>query len=240
MTLSLDGKVALITGASSGVGLACAERMAAAGAQVVLVARRGEALKALGDRYPSALWMTGDLTDPAVVDAVFDLALSATGAIDYVVNNAGYMTSGPLQTIDLDKVGHMVRLNIESAYRVMYKAARHFQARDAGHLINLSSSVVARTMPEIGAYTGTKHAIEALAQSLRIELGRTNVRITNLQPGLIVTELHREYPEPFTKVRGISAPLTCEDVVDSIMFALAQPDHVRIPTIMIVPGESGQ
>lgn len=236
----MTNKVAIVTGASSGLGLACARALAEAAAALVLSGRRADRLSAFAAEFPATRYRAADLTDDGEVDALIALALAEHGRIDIVVNNAGYMTSGPIAEIDLDKMGRMVRLNVEAAFRLMYASVRHFQANGSGHLINITSTVTRRTTLEAGAYTGTKLAVEALAQALRIELAHTAIRMTDLAPGLIATELHREYAEPMGKKRGITKPLVPADVVRALMFALDQPEHVRIPQIFISPGQSGQ
>jgi NADP-dependent 3-hydroxy acid dehydrogenase YdfG len=237
---AMQGRVALITGASSGVGLACARRMAAAGARVVLGARRADRLQAFAADHPGTLILAGDLAEAETVDALFDLALCEAGRIDIVVNNAGAMTSGAIEDIDLTKLAAMVRLNVEAAFRVMYLAVRHFRRENAGHLFNITSTVTLRPTLGVGAYAGTKHAVAALAHALRMELGGSNIRMTNISPGLIETELHRDYPEPMAKTRGIARPLSPEEVVDAILYAYGQPAHVRIADIVLAPGEAGQ
>ena len=234
----LAGKVAIITGASSGLGLACAEALAGEGVRLVLSGRRADRLAAFAERFPGTRVQAGDITDPAVIDQLFALADDAFGSVDIVFNNAGYMTSGPIETIDIDRVAGMVRINVEAAFRVMYTAAKLFRRTGRGHLVNTSSILGTKVGLETGAYAGTKYAIEALAEALRMEVARSDIRITNLQPGLIATELHREYEVSIAKARNIQHPLVPADVARALLFALKQPAHVRVPTIMISPGES--
>jgi NADP-dependent 3-hydroxy acid dehydrogenase YdfG len=236
--MSLQGKTAIVTGASSGMGQAFAKALAAEGVNVVVNGQRGQRLDEFTKEHDNARALAGDITDPRVVDRLFDLAQEAFGGVDIVVNNAGYMTSGPIEQIDLDLVSRMVRINVDAAFRIMYKAIKHFKARGSGHLVNMSSIVGMKVAAEVGAYAGTKHAIEALAHALRLEVARTDIRITNLQPGLVATELHRDYAVSMAKQRNINKPLSTEDIARALLFALKQPDHVRIAAILIVPGES--
>ncbi len=236
--VTLEGRTAIVTGASSGMGRTFARALAAEGANVVVNGQRAERLEQLASEHPRIRAVPGDITDPQLVDRLFERALEEFGSLDIVLNNAGYMTSGPIDEIDLDLMSRMVRINVEAAFRVMYKAVKHFKSTGSGHLVNTSSIVGVKVAAEVGAYAGTKHAIEALAHALRLEVARTNIRITNLQPGLVATELHRAYEVPMAKQRNISHPLQPEDIARAMVFALTQPDHVRISTMLIMPGES--
>lgn len=234
----LKGKTAIVTGASSGMGKAFAHALAAEGVSLVINGQREDRLEDVARQHENVRFLAGDLAEPAVADRLFQLALDSFGRIDIVVNNAGFMTSGPIDEIDLDLVSKMVRINVEAAFRVMYKAIKHFKTVGSGHLVNTSSIVGIKVAAEVGAYAGTKHAIEALAHALRLEVARTDIRITNLQPGLVTTELHRDYAVSMAEQRKISKPLTADDVARAMIFALKQPDHVRIPALLITPGES--
>jgi len=234
----LSNKTAIVTGASSGMGQAVAEALAAEGVRVLVTGQRAERLDQFTRAHADSRSLAGDITDLSVVDRLFELALAEFGSIDIVINNAGFMTSGPIEQIDLDLVAHMVNVNVNAAFRVMYKAIKHFKAMGSGHLINMSSILGNKVATEVGAYAGTKHAIEALAHALRMEVARTNVRITNLQPGLVATELHRDYAISMAKQRNIDKPLRPSDIVNAILFTLKQPDHVRISSMLIIPGES--
>lgn len=239
--MEFGGTVAVVTGASSGIGRACAVALLERGARAVMTGRDAGALRALANAYPKqAHWLAGDIAEPSFCDRLFEDAKARFGGYDLVINNAGIMTSGPIQTIQLDRVAEMVRVNVQAAFRVMYTAVRHFQSTGRGDLVNVSSSIAGRPMAEAGAYSGTKAAVDALAASLRAELARTDIRITTLSPGLVETQLHREYDVPFKIVRGISEPLMPDDIAGTLLFALAQPRHVRFPQLVIVPGDSGQ
>ncbi len=235
--MSLDGKVALITGATSGIGLASARAMAAAGMKLVIAGQRASLLaenaKALGD----CVAVAGDITEPGAPEALFQRALDTHGRLDVVMNNAGLVENGPAETIDLDRVSRMVRVNVEVAFRVMYLAIRHFKQQGSGHLVNTSSVLGTKVRPNIGAYAGTKHAVEALAEALRLEVVGSGIRVTCVEPGLVATDLHRDFAEPPSKMQGIEEPLKPEDVARSVMFALEQPSHVLIPRVLILPRE---
>jgi len=107
----------------------------------------------------------------------------------------------------------------------------------AGHLVNTSSILGTKTRPTVGAYAGTKYAIEALSESLRMELAGSDVKVSCVEPGVVMTELHADWAEHPTKMFGIKAPLVPEDIARCVRFILEQPGHVRIPRMMVLPGE---
>lgn len=228
----LDGKVAIITGASSGIGRACAERLHAAGMRIVLVARRADRLagliEALGDERVAAL--TADITDSATATRMFELAQERFGRADVVLNNAAAFAVGAIEKLDADRVCELARTNVEAAYRVAFETVKRFKAQGSGDLVNLSSIAGTKIIRAgIGWYGGTKHAIEALTESLRMECADSGVRVCCIEPGMTQTEI---FPEPIT---SISRPLDAADVARTIEFVLASPPHVSIPRLMILP-----
>jgi len=230
----LKGKTAIVTGATSGIGRAIAKQLAAAGVKVLLAGRNVAKLQELAAATSAEVW-TGDLNDPKRCDDLFQSAVDRYGTVDIVINNAGLIETGPVESIDLDRVCEMVRVNVESAFRMAYLAVRHFKANGQGHLINTSSVLGTKVRPTAGAYAGTKYAIEALSEALRMELGRTDVQITCIEPGLVLTQLHNHMEVHPTKFMEIDTPLMPEDIAETVMFALQRPGHVRIPKLMVLP-----
>jgi len=229
-------KVAVVTGGSSGIGFAVAEQLRSQGFRLVLTARREERLsQACGELDAAAL--VGDVTDPTLPQRLLDLALSTYGRCDVIVNNAGVIEVGPIASIDIENVCRMVRVNVEAAYRVSYTFVRHFREQDHGHVINLSSVLGSKVRPTAGAYAGTKYAIEALSEALRMELAGTSVGVTCIEPGLVMTDLHDEWPVHPRESMNIQNPLQPEDIARCVDFVLSQPSHVRVPRLMILPGE---
>jgi NADP-dependent 3-hydroxy acid dehydrogenase YdfG len=129
----------------------------------------------------------------------------------------------------------MAKVNVEAAYRMAYTALKYFKAKDFGYLINLSSVLGEKVREAAGAYAGTKYAIEALTEALRIELARTNIKITSLEPGLVLTGLHRNWEIHPKDALNIEKALLPEDISDTIMYLLNTKPHVRIPKMLILP-----
>lgn len=235
-THSLSGKVAVITGASSGIGLAVARELHSHGMQLVLTARSADRLAQIQSELQAAT-VYGDITDPALPQKLLETALSTFGRCDVVLNNAGMIESGPIESINIDKVCEMVRVNVEAAYRVAYTFIRHFKAQGQGHLINMSSVLGTKVRPTSGAYAGTKYAVEALSEALRMEVAGTPLAVTCIEPGLVMTQLHRDWPVHPSESMNISQPLQPEDIARCVSFILSQPAHIRIPRLMILPSE---
>jgi len=242
----LAGQVAVITGASSGIGEAVAKDLRQAGLNLVISARREDRLKELAGQIGQTTVVAGDILDPDLPAKLIDTAVQTYGRCDVVFNNAGTLVISPLDEIDIDKVCHMVRINVEAAFRMAHAALMHFRKTssadnpggdNAGHLINTSSIMGTKVRPTAGWYAGTKYALEALCEALRMELAGTDIRISCIEPGLVVTELHNDWPTPPAQVLNIPNPLVPEDIARLVRFILEQPKHVRLPRIMILPGE---
>ena len=229
---NLKGKVAVITGASSGIGAASAEALVEAGASVVLLARREARLNDVIDKLgaDNAAALVADVNDPNIAADMLTEAVSIFGRCDIVLNNAASFLVGPIEKLDSESVSEIAKTNVEAAYRVAYEAAKFFKHQGSGDIINLSSisgTKVAR--PGIGWYAGTKHAIEALTESLRMEFAGSGVRVCCIEPGMTNTEI---FPEPIT---SIPTPLEPEDIAQAIVYVLSMPRRVIIPRLMILP-----
>jgi len=179
---------ALVTGASSGIGAAMVHRLAGAGIPTVVVARRGERLTALAERYPSVEVLVADLTEPAGVQAVVDRIGDAARPIDLVVNNAGFGTSGAFHTLDADRLAREVELNVVALTRLSRAALGVMVPRGSGHLLNVSSMVSFQPAPKLAVYAATKAYVTSLGESLHEEARGTGVKVTTLCPGLTRTE----------------------------------------------------
>jgi len=229
-------RVAVITGASGGIGSAVAKALQSSGWSLVLTARSTEKLNQLaGELGSSVAVVPGDICDAALPERLLREALENFGRCDLCFNNAGILEVGSVEKIHIDRVCEMVRVNVESAYRLMYTFARHFARVGTGHMINVSSVLGTKVRPTAGAYAGTKHAIEALSEALRIELSRTDVKVSCIEPGLVRTGLHDRWEVHPAQAMGIHEPLSPDDVARMVLFILDQPPHVRIPRLMILP-----
>ena len=226
-------KICLITGASSGIGYAIAKAMIEDNYTVVVTARRQDRLNTL-KVDPDDL-LAGDLNDPdfqnTSVKAIFD----KYGQCDYLFNCAGMLEVGPIEKIDIDKMAAMMRLNVESTFRLAYLILKRFKQQGFGHIINISSVLGTKVRPTAGAYAASKFAMEALSEALRLELIGSNIQVSCIEPGLVMTELHKDWEVHPKESMQIHEPLTVDNIVETVRFIMKQPQHVRIPNLMILP-----
>lgn len=233
--MELKEKVAVITGATSGIGAAVARNLREVGVRCVIGGRREDKLRALATELGETEAVAGDIVDPNMPGRLIQTATKSFGRCDIVLNNAGLMTSGDISSIDVDYVCNMVRVNVEAAFRMTYVALRHFKKTGSGYLINTSSVLGTKTRANVGAYAGTKYAIEALSEALRLELAGTHIHVGCIEPGLVMTDLHRDFAVHPAVQQGVDQPLLPEDVARSVRFMLEQPAHVNIARVLIVP-----
>lgn len=233
----LEGQVAVITGASSGIGRGVAHELDAAGMRLVLTARRANRLESLADELESVAVVVGDVTHEDMPRRLIDAALESFGRCDVVLNNAGIMDTGPIDSVDVDRLCCNVRVNFEAAVRIAYAALRQFKAQGSGYLINTSSILGTKVRPTAGVYAGTKYGIEALTEALRIEVAGTGIRVGCIEPGLVMTELQDHFEVHPRDMLGIERPLEPADIARVVRFMLEQPPHVVIPRIMVLPSE---
>ncbi|WP_372680013.1 SDR family oxidoreductase [Desulfosarcina sp.] len=232
--MDLEGKVILITGANSGIGKATAKLLTEAGMMCLLTARNKERLDHLAKRLPGAKVVAGDMIDPALPQRLVDTAMETFGRLDAVFNNAAVMNIGSIEEADLEALCSMVRLNFESVVRMSYVALRHMKAKGGGFLINTSSLAGLKTFSHLGVYNGTKFAVEALTDALRMELAGSGVKAAVVEPGRTNTHLfdHWSEEQKFDPAQGMLEP---EDVARCVRFMLEQPDEVLIPRLLVMP-----
>ena len=183
----------LVTGASSGIGMATAVAFGAAGARVALVARRRAELEAVAARIVAdgghAVAVPADVTDPAQVAAAFDAATSACGPVDVVVNNAGILRPAPVADLTTDDLTAMLRVNLFGALYVMQAAVARMRPRDAGTIVNVASLAGRRGVTPLGGYCATKFALVGLTEALRTELDGSGVHVSLVLPGVVDTPM---------------------------------------------------
>ncbi|TKJ33432.1 MAG: short-chain dehydrogenase [Planctomycetes bacterium B3_Pla] len=238
--MELKGKVAVITGASSGIGEGTARELADAGMKLVLTSRRKQLLDKIAAQLDTeTTTIAGDITDESLPQKLIDTAVDKFGSCDVVFNNAGVMIVGSAEDIDLEAVCRMVRINVEAVYRLAIVAMRHMVSKGGGYLINTSSILGTKVRQTTGAYAGTKYAVEALTEDLRMQAAGTGVRVCALEPGLVETHLQDHFPVHPKDMLNIKALVQPADIGRAIRFMLEQPDHVAIPRILVMPTDQG-
>lgn len=243
----LSGKVALITGASSGIGAATARRLAAAGVRVGIAARRTDRLAALGEQIIAdggeALAIGMDVGDPASVAAGVSRLVDTFGTLDILVNNAGLMPVSHVDELRVDDWRNMVDVNIQGVLNATAAVLPRMMAQRGGHIFNISSIAGRKVMPGLAVYSACKFAVAAFSEGLRMELGsKHNIRVTCIQPGAVATELYEQTTDPVHRQMlddfgsGITV-LDAADIGDCILFAAQAPAHVNIAELFVLPTE---
>jgi NADP-dependent 3-hydroxy acid dehydrogenase YdfG len=247
----LDGTVALVSGASSGIGEATARALAAQGASVAIVARRLDRLERLaseiGGEGHTALAIESDLTEPEQALVVVDRTVDELGRLDIVVNNAGVMLLGPIENAPTEEWERMIDLNLKGLIRTTHAALPHLLAaaadsdRNCADVVNVSSVAGRIARAGSGVYNLTKFGVGAFSESLRQEFASRRVRSTIVEPGAVATELTdhlREGVREQTRERFADIKtLTSEDIAEAILYAVTRPWHVSLNEILIRPTE---
>jgi clavulanate-9-aldehyde reducatase len=242
---SLDGKVAIITGASSGIGEATAKMFAAEGAKVALWARRADRLKDISSEIESnggeALPIEIDVTDHGRVEAAMAEVNGQFGGVHHLINNAGVMLLGAVEGWDIGQWQTMINVNLLGLLYCTREALPFIRDSGGGHIVNVSS-VAGRTANFGSAvYNMTKWGVTGFSEALRQEALNSNIRVTCVEPGFVDTELqgHNEHPtvqENVEKMRDeIGTVLEADDIARGILYAVAQADHVNVNEILIRP-----
>jgi NADP-dependent 3-hydroxy acid dehydrogenase YdfG len=246
MTGKLDGKVAIVTGASSGIGEATALALAAEGAAVAITARREDRLQAVAQRIHAlggkALSLRVDVTDEAQVREMAARTEAEFGKADILVNNAGVMLLGPIGGADTEDWRRMVSTNVLGLMYCTHAVLPLMQRQGAGHIVNISSVAGRTARAGAGVYNATKWAVGAFSEALRQEVYKHSIRVTIIEPGAVATELLEHITVPEVKAGmqewvGSLTPLTSEDIAASILYAVTQPPHVNVNEILIRPTE---
>ncbi len=241
MAQNIEGKVVVITGASSGLGEATARRLSADGAKVVIGARRLDRLEALASELglpPEAVVQT-DVTRADEVARLVDRAVALHGRIDVLVNNAGLMPHSPLERGKIEDWDRMIDVNLKGVLYGVAAALPHMKAQRSGQIINVSSVAGHKVRPGSAVYAATKAAVLMLSEGLRQEVKPYNIRTTVISPGVIDTELPGSVTEPDVaqNVRALydAVAIPAESFARMVAFAMSQPDDVDINEILFRP-----
>ncbi|WP_186036939.1 SDR family oxidoreductase [Burkholderia gladioli] len=243
MSENIDGKVVVITGASSGLGLAAARHLAARGARVVLGARRIERLQQLVEELSGqgvrALAFAADVTVREQVERLVDGAVQGFGRIDVMINNAGLMSLAPLERRKVDEWDRMIDVNLKGVLYGVAAALPYMQRQMSGQVINVSSVAGHKLMLNGAVYSATKHAVGALSEGLRQEIKPWNIRTTVISPGAVDTELPGGVSEPDI-ARGLgdfyaANAISADSFARAVAFAIAQPEDMDVNEILFRP-----
>jgi NADP-dependent 3-hydroxy acid dehydrogenase YdfG len=251
MSSTLEGTVALITGASSGIGEATARALAGRGAKVALAARRLERLERLAAEIAghghTALAIQADIAERAQATEAVDRTVDELGRLDIVVNNAGVMLLGPIEDAPVEEWERMIDINLEGLIHTTHAALPHLLAaaegseRRCADVVNISSVAGRVARAGSGVYNLTKHGVGAFSESFRQEFASRRVRSIVIEPGAVATELtdhlrdgvREQVRDRFTGVEVLEA----SDVADAIAYAVTRPWHVSLNEILIRPTE---
>ena len=238
----LSGKVALVTGATSGIGEATALALAAEGARVAIAARRVQRLNDLAERIRQAggeaLPIETDVADEAQACEMVERILRESGRLDLLLNVAGVGVAAPFQNTTTAEYRQMVDVNILGALYPIHAALPAMKRQGDGHIVIVSSGTGRYIHPST-VYSGTKHAISAIAESLRREIGKDWIRVTCIEPGAVKTEFTshmREDVRKSVKQRlGDMEQLESEDIAAAILYAVTQPRRININILTLYP-----
>ncbi|HEV7596204.1 MAG TPA: SDR family oxidoreductase [Gemmatimonadaceae bacterium] len=240
---NIEGKVVVITGASSGLGEATARHLSAQGATVVLGARRGDRIQKIAGELASnggkAIAFTTDVTQVDQVKRLVDGGVKAFGRVDVMLNNAGLMPHSPLERLKIDDWNRTIDVNIKGVLYGIAAALPYFKEQMSGHFINVSSVAGHKIRPGGAVYSATKTAVIVLSEGLRQEVKPYNIRTTVISPGAVESELIDSITEPDVK-KGMQAfydatAIPADSFARMVSFAMSQPDNVDINEILFRP-----
>ena len=251
MSSKLTGTVALVTGASSGIGHATARALAEQGAAVALVARRKDRLDALVTEIEqaggTALAIAGDITERASAGAAVQAAVDHLGRLDILVNNAGLMLLGPVTGADVDEWERMIGVNQRGLLYMTHAALPHLRAaaedapRRVADIVNISSQAGREAWANYGVYNMTKFGVNGFTEALRQEVGPSHIRVGVLEPGAVKTELVSHNSGAIrTDINAFLAAtetLDAEDIADGVAYMVTRPRHTAVGELWIMPTE---
>jgi NADP-dependent 3-hydroxy acid dehydrogenase YdfG len=245
MDFDLSGKVAAITGATSGIGEATALALAEAGAKVAVAGRREDRLedlaKRIADAGGTAMAVPTDVTDEPQARALIERTKDELGGLNILINNAGVMLLGPVQDADVNEWKRMVEVNLLGLLYCTHAALPVMRDAGGGDIVNLSSVAGRQATLGSAVYNLTKWGVNGFSEGLRQEALHIGVRVSVVEPGMVATELmdHNRNPvvlEAAKKFREqVGTPLSAEDIARAILYVVGQPEHVAINEVLVRP-----
>jgi NADP-dependent 3-hydroxy acid dehydrogenase YdfG len=238
---NIEGKVVVVTGASSGLGEAAARELARNGAKLVLGARRMDRLQALAGELSlgDGAAVETDVSDAAQVQRLVDRAVEAHGRVDVLINNAGVMPQAPLERLRIDEWDRMIDVNVKGVLYGIAAALPHMIRQKSGHFVNVSSVAGHKVRGGGVVYSATKHAVRVISEGLRQEVKPHNIRTTIISPGAVDTELPNSISESDVAARTkqfyAAQAIPADSFARCVLFALSQPDEVDINEILYRP-----
>lgn len=238
MAESIAGKVVAITGAASGIGLACAKACVAAGATVFLVDRAKDALDRVCKEIGSdkAIPLVVDLLNPESIKGMMPAILEKAGQLDVFHANAGTYVAGDLVDGNPDDFDRMLNLNVNAVFRTIHAVLPHMIERKTGDIIITTSVAGHEHVPWEPVYSASKHAVVTLAYTLRRQVAKHGIRVGSIAPGPVITALLDDWlEEKMAAAKAAKSLIEPEEIADVLMFMLTRPRHVTIRDIVVVP-----
>ncbi|WP_124727182.1 SDR family oxidoreductase [Staphylospora marina] len=240
---NLHGKTAIVTGASSGIGEATALALADAGVDVAITARRADRLKRLADRIRRetgvrTLEIPADVTDKEAMVRLASQVKSEWGRIDILVNNAGVMLLSFLEKNKVEEWERMVDVNIKGVLYGIHAVLPVMLEQGSGHIVNISSDAGHEVFPSSSVYSATKFAVRAISAGIAQELTPKGIRVTNVSPGAVATELVSHVTDRDVLDMFAQSPVVLmqpDDIARAVVYAVSQPEHVNVNEMMIRP-----
>ncbi|MBD1871141.1 SDR family oxidoreductase [Cyanobacteria bacterium FACHB-471] len=244
---SIQNQIVLITGASSGIGAACARAFAAAGAKLILAARRLDRLESLAaeltEKHSAQVHLVQlDVGDRTQVESALNALPNSWHTVDILINNAGLSRGlDKLHEGSIEDWEEMIDTNVKGLLYITRSVVPGMVERGQGHVINIGSIAGHQTYPNGNVYCATKAAVKALSEGLKMDLLGTPIRVSAVDPGMVETEFsevrfHGDTERASKVYQGLT-PLTPEDVADTILFCATRPAHVNISEVLLVPTE---
>ncbi len=240
----IKDKVAIVTGASSGIGSATALKLSKSGAKIAIGARRTDRLKELEDKIKEnggeVFSQKLDVTKRDECESFVKEVLEKWGSVDILVNNAGLMPLSFIKNLKIDEWEQMIDVNLKGVLYCTAAVIPHMKEKKSGHIVNISSIAGRIVFPAGSVYCATKHAVTAFSEGLRQELStRANIRVTCIEPGVVATELTDtitdESLQGFVEQTKKMESLKAEDIAEAISYAVESPAHVNVNEILIRP-----